>query len=463
MSFFMQRIPSKKLLEWLGSLNYWLSRRARGLFSLGSRFMADPLPPASELNVMALGPGGYRRSVLFLHNSYYHFLYLAEALRRRGWDALSVSLEPSSGPNESFYHGEDVNLYHEDPATFTARLQMLVKEIPRRFRMVHFAGDGMMSVFPSGQDVGPRREAIPWDFIALKRAGVKIGYTVAGCNDGIAQSSFSRWSERSCDKCTLKGRADVCSDLRNLAWGHKREMFCDLIATEMLPALDYCSGPKTFREPLTMSLDPEVWRPDLEVPTRHRIERNPSDILVYHGVGNYFNERYLGNRDYKGTWAVKLAIERLQAEGYPVRLIFVHDVPSREVRFLQVQVDIVVDQLNCGRYGANARECLMLGKPVVGNVRLTEENGIPPLVSLAECPIVHATEETVETVLRELIRDPERRRKLGCASRAYALKWHAADAAAARFEPVYDWILSGHSPNEAPVIVPELSVISTVS
>src|SRR5207244_8757516 len=138
----------------------------------------------------------------------------------------------------------------------------------------------------------------------------------------IAQSSFSRWSERSCDKCTLKGRADVCSDLRNLAWGHKREMFCDLIATEMLPALDYCSGPKTFREPLTMSLDPEVWRPDLEVPTRHRIERKPSEILVYHGVAKYFNEHYLGKRGYKATWRVRIDIDRCHEERYAVQLLF---------------------------------------------------------------------------------------------------------------------------------------------
>lgn len=32
-----------------------------------------------------------KRSVVFLHNSYYHFYYLAQALRRRGWDAVTVT------------------------------------------------------------------------------------------------------------------------------------------------------------------------------------------------------------------------------------------------------------------------------------------------------------------------------------------------------------------------------------
>lgn len=51
------------------------------------------------------------RNVVFLHNSYYHFYYLAQALRRRGWDALTVSLEDPNGPHANYYHGEDVNLF----------------------------------------------------------------------------------------------------------------------------------------------------------------------------------------------------------------------------------------------------------------------------------------------------------------------------------------------------------------
>src|SRR5215467_7308132 len=52
-----------------------------------------------------------KRNVLFLHNSYYHFYYLARALRRRGWDAIVVSLEDLNGPNARYYHAEDVNLF----------------------------------------------------------------------------------------------------------------------------------------------------------------------------------------------------------------------------------------------------------------------------------------------------------------------------------------------------------------
>lgn len=402
---------------------------------------------------ICVDPLGQPRSVLFLHSSYYHFFYLAAALRRRGWDAVYVSMEPPDSPNARFYHGEDVNLFEPDPRAFAVALEAVLAEIPERFRMVHFAGDGWMTLSPADQDFGARREAIPWDFIHLRRAGVKIGYTCGGCADGIAQSSFYRWSEQSCDKCTLKGRDDRCSDLRNLAWGHKREMFCDLIATEMLPSIDYASGPKVYREPLTMALDANTWRPDIAVPPEHRIERSPEEVLVYHGVGNYFDANYGGNRDYKGTLAIRRAVDHLRSEGLPVRLIFVHDLPSTEVRFVQVQADLVVDQLNFGRYGANGRESLMLGKPVIGNVRLTEADGASPLQSLSESPIIHATEATIEAVLRDLVLDADKRRRVGDASRAYALKWHSAHALAERYEVVYDWLMSGGRPSDAPVVV----------
>ena len=137
----------------------------------------------------------------------------------------------------------------------------MLKLIPRRFRWVQFAGDGVMSIMPTNSDISPRRERVPWEFLQLIREGVKIGYTAGGCADGIAQSSFCRWSDGSCDRCELKGKPAVCSDLRNLAWGHKCDMFCDLLATETLPALDYCVGPKVFQEPLTTAVDAIVWRP----------------------------------------------------------------------------------------------------------------------------------------------------------------------------------------------------------
>jgi glycosyltransferase involved in cell wall biosynthesis len=79
---------------------------------------------------------------------------------------------------------------------------------------------------------------------------------------------------------------------------------------------------------------------------------------------------------------------------------------------------------------------MALGKPVVSalrkeSVRRTEEAlGI-------EVPIVRATKETLPEVLRRLVADPDERRRIGAASRAYVERVHDADGMADRLIEIY--------------------------
>jgi hypothetical protein len=392
------------------------------------------------------GPSG-QRSVLFLHHSYYNFFYLAVALRRRGWDAVSASIEDPNGPHAKYYHGEDVNLFDRDPGRYQRNLLDFFSEVEARFRMVHFYGRGRMSFFPESFDNRPAYDVLPTDFIRLRQRGVKIGYSVCGCLDGVAQLSVNSWSG-ACDRCVWQHQRHVCADDTNLAWGHKLHLMCDLIATEGFPALDWQGkGDKLFREPLTTALDPDFWRPDLEIPEQYRLKRSPGELVVYHGVGNY-DTRAREGRGIKGTGSVMAAIDRLRVEGVPVRLEFVTDMPNKRVRFIQVQADIVVDQLNYGRYGAQAREGMMLGRPTVCYINKSEPPGADRLDSIETCPLVSATEHTIYEVLKDLLGNEAKRRAIGEASRAFALKWHSASACAERFERVYDRLMQGQSPTD---------------
>ncbi len=390
---------------------------------------------------------GRPRSVVFIRHSYYNFFYLAKALRQRGWDALSVSADDPEGPYSQFYHGEDLSLFDPDPERMQRNIEAFYDEVSRRFRMVHFYGRGCMSFFANRYDRFPHYATVPRDFLALREIGVKIGYSICGCLDGVAQTTVHTWSGGACDRCIWQKNDAVCTDAGNLAWGQKVYMFCDLIATEGFPALDWQGSNKAYREPLTTALDAEFWRPNLEIPAKWRLPCKPGELIVYHGVGN-FSERSRGSRNIKGTAAIIDAIDRLRGEGVNVRLEFVSDVLSTEVRFIQAQADVIVDQLNIGRYGATAREGMMLGRPTVCYMNRWEPPGAQRLASIDGCPLVSANEASIYAVLKDLLSNEAKRHAIGKASRDYALKWHSADACAERFEEVYDRLMLGLSPGD---------------
>jgi hypothetical protein len=386
-----------------------------------------------------------RRSVLFLHNSYYHFYYLAQALRKRGWDALTVSYEdPVAGVNTNYFHGEDLNLYDADPEIFQRNTAWLYQNAIKRFDMLHFAGDGLMSFIPNNWYLEEPPDIIEW-----KRAGKKLGYSISGCKSCISQTSFAAWSKLdadkpACDSCRWQNETAVCSDAGNMKWGSMVSKHCDLICAESAPALDYLASGKTVFNPLTMCLDPEFWKPGLDIPEKYRILRSKGEFLVYHGVGNYEMRKKEDGRNIKGTGAIMAAIERLKSEGMNVRLIFATDMKNQEVRYLQAQVDVILDQLIIGEYGATAREGMMLGKPVICYLNLKgNEDKRFDMRWKDEVPLVSATEETVYSVLKDLLLNTEKRNTIGLESRKYAMKWHSADACAERYEQVYDRLMQG--------------------
>lgn len=445
--FFSNKIRSLRYWRILDFGRFSVVRRDKLISSHGQVSRANW--PANKGDIPDLNRGQQSivapRSVVFLHNNYYTFYYLARALRKRGWDAVSVCTENSDDDGQKFYHGNDVSLYDPSPMKMQSNIEKFFTESVGRFKMVHFYGRGLMSFFPSGFDTEVSFLRMPVDFIKLKQAGIKIGYSVCGCLDGVAQSTFSKWSGGCCDRCIWQDHDRVCSDKMNLAWGHKYEMFCDLVSCEGFPALDYQSGPKTFREPLTTALDEKFWNPNIVVPDEFVLPRKDGELIVYHAVGN-FDTRSNADRNIKGTRAVIEAIKRLQAEGMNVRLEFVQNMPSTKVRFLQVQADVIIDQLNHGRYGASAREGMMLGRPTICYINKKELPGQRHLKSIEECPLVSADEGNVYEVLRDLLLDEPRRKRISIESRAFALKWHSADACAERFEAVYDRLLSNLPP-----------------
>jgi glycosyltransferase involved in cell wall biosynthesis len=170
------------------------------------------------------------------------------------------------------------------------------------------------------------------------------------------------------------------------------------------------------------------------VPDAHVIP--PGIDLRDYVVGEANNSRPVilhapSSRRRKGTEHVLAAAGTLDAE-----LDIVEGLHHDEARKRYLRADIVIDQLNAGWYGLFAIEAMALGKPVLTflhdeAVRSTEEAfGV-------RVPVVNVTKETLRDRLAELVANPERRREIGRASRAYVERVHDADVNADRLLEVY--------------------------
>lgn len=124
----------------------------------------------------------------------------------------------------------------------------------------------------------------------------------------------------------------------------------------------------------------------------------------------------------KGTALVRPAMERLAAEGV-IEYREIHGVPSRAMPEVWAEADVVLDQFRLGSYGVAACEAMAAGSVVVGHV-LEETRAVVSRDAGMELPVVEATPDTIEGVVRALVEDPARREALTAAGREFVSHTH---------------------------------------
>lgn len=386
---------------------------------------------------------GRGRRVLFAGQAYYNAWYLSRCLRELGWraDVLNWDLNPAS---QIYYHGEDFRFTSDTPYDLHRDLAYFLESL-FRYDIFHFSNANGICFGFFLQHEFARRFGEHAEIQLLKDLGKKIVYANNGCRDGVSQSAFSRWGPESvCDICVWKNRHDVCSDERNLSWGEFRNRVSDYQILLGGNRVDFNAAPTVHEVPEFYCLDPELWRPDLEIPAQFRLPQAvPGTVRVYHAVGNVDLRTSERGVNIKSTHVYLPLLRKLESEGFAIELLSPSNMPNLEVRFIQAQCDIMLDMLTYGWFGATAREGMMLGKPVVCFIRpewLESVRGEIPAYA-EELPIVSATPDSVEAVLRDLIGSPEKRSAIGRASRGFAVKWHSAEAGARRFDRIYGDLL----------------------
>jgi len=160
-------------------------------------------------------------------------------------------------------------------------------------------------------------------------------------------------------------------------------------------------------EPLPLAIETDRWAgaaergPLAEAPRRDGVQ---GPVIVGHAPTN---------RLIKGTRHLVAAIERLRAEFPRLELRLIERQPWADMPAFIAACDILVDQLHMGWYGLLAIEGMAEGKPVVAHLREDFLGRSPGL------PVVNATPETLDSVLRELVSDPARRSALGARGQAH--------------------------------------------
>ncbi len=392
-----------------------------------------------------LGFGNRRRkAVLYVGQAYYNSWYLSRALRELAWtaDLLNWDLDPKT---QIYYHGEDFRINYQSEVDVIKIFYFFIKSA-YKYDVFHFANKG-------GLHFGhPMRAAVKiflgeegFEIRFLKALGKKIVYSNNGCLDGVSQTSFSRWGPESvCSTCRWQDQPLVCSDAINLAWGKFRNEMADYQCTLGGNRVDFNNDLRVHEVPEFYCLDKEIWHPDIEIPDDFRLPAfPPNGVRLYHAVGHRAERTRSDGVNIKSSHIYIPLYERLCMQGFQLELIAPTGVPNKEVRYLQAQADIVLEMLTFGWFGANAREAMMLGKPVICFLRPewleSTRQEIPNYID--ELPIVNATPQTVEDVLRDLIENKEKRLEIGRRSREFAVKWHSAEAGAFRFDQIYGRLL----------------------
>jgi glycosyltransferase involved in cell wall biosynthesis len=411
------------------------------------------------------GGQGLNKSVLFVGTCYYNAWYLSRALRERGWRA-TVATFPGD-MSETYGHGWDVRFDYHHVDSRVVRLVDLLRRSPKvlslflSHKVIHFTGVHNLRMlhycYPPRWPTETGTD-IRW----LRRLGKKIVYSHTGCLDGVSQTSFSGWGLTPvCNDCAWQHVPTVCSDERNLRWGRLRNSLCDYQVSMGGNRVDYNDDPRIHEVQQFYCLDPNVWRPDLPIPDEHRLVDPAGKVRIYHSVGNYdLRTNAVTKVNVKSTHIYAPLIERMRADGMPVELVFVRDKSNLDVRYYQAQSDIICESLTFGFFGANVREALMLGKPVICYLRPEWLESIrreqPDFV--AELPVINATPQTVEAILTDLVRNPEKRREIGRRGREFAVKWYSAKNAAAVFDRIYSDLITGRNGSDhAELLQPDVT------
>jgi len=358
------------------------------------------------------------RSILFVNPAYHYFFTLRDELRKLGWTA---DVYKNVGHPKQLLFADDV-LREEDirggtrhPVFRTlGRLWFFVRTVLAYKYFVVYGDAEVFSVNPRLRQLGRGARTRYPELWLLKRLGKKLLFFPNGCHQELLKRDFSLHENGNmCRNCVLPEA--VCNDVENQRIFDLVNRYHDFVIANT--PMDSPSLPQK-RQVRFLSLDLEQFKPNIQIPERLRLPTSAKLRILHSFVDG---RRQIGEKNVKGSPFVVRAIRRLEAEGFPVEYMYVNNIASRDMRFLQVQADIVVDQLIYGWWGSTAVECMGLGRPVVCYLSPSiKARFLEAFPEYQDVPIVEASTATIYEVLKQLVTNESFRLAKGREARSFA-------------------------------------------
>lgn len=205
------------------------------------------------------------------------------------------------------------------------------------------------------------------------------------------------------------------------------------IATGAFP---FSEAPRELMVPF-LCCSPVQFNPDLEIPRHYVLERDsPDQLLVLHSYAQDSSRINAqgGLNTIKGTDHLLHAVHTLREEGLNIKLVNLTGYNQQDLRYLQVQADLCVDELRYGWWGSTPLECAALGVPTIVYINYLFaafwQKNYPEFATLI--PFLSADTSTITDVLRMLCLDPALRNELRQKSLRFAQAYLDPDRNARR-------------------------------
>lgn len=363
-----------------------------------------------------------KRSILFVRPDYHCSYFYRDELRKLGWKA-DILVDPGY-PEGLLYSSKDILRPPRFPAQHLRVFRWLTQlmylflylAVFWRYRVhVYYGRPPVVDCLEA--EIGLTK-LFGKDFLLTawlaKAVGCRLVFVPTGCHDDDTKADWQLLDDGNvCNNC---GFFDRCDDrLNNLNFARIRRYFDFSVGLGCKDSRELAERHFKYKV-----IDLDLWSPALEVPPEHRLPPT-ANLRILHSAYLKGSSRAWQGRNIKGSPFVLDAIERLQAEGYPVEYMYIENKPSNQMRFYQAQADIVVEQLIYGWWGSTGVETMALGKPVVCYLRPAwREFFLRTFPEYKSLPIVEADTRSIYDVLKKLVTDSELRARKGEESRRFA-------------------------------------------